>query len=372
VHRSRIFARPLSHDAVHVPVRIDTSYPVLVRPLDELHRFLDEIGLEAETAIIVSDENVWSIHGGRLKRLIAERWSRFDSIILPAGEESKSIARLTDIHDRALAMRIDRRTAVIAFGGGVIGDLAGFAAATLLRGLPLIQLPTSMIAQVDSSIGGKTGINHATGKNLIGAFHSPVLVLADPSLLDTLPDREYFSGLAEVVKHALIADADLATWLEGEFDSILARDRAVVKQMIQQAMHIKVDVVSEDLLEHGRRAHLNFGHTFGHAIERVSGYGTFTHGEAVAVGMRAAAYLSELRHPQVDFSVAHRLISRIPVQPSRSELDAEQLIDAMSFDKKVVGGAVRFVLIRDVGDAYVARDVEASQVREAIEFAKSE
>lgn len=357
---------------MHVPFRIESSYPVIVGALDALNKSVDDVGLGADTAVIVSDTNVWSVHGDHLSRLASDRWARFESIVLPAGEAMKSAHVLADIHDRALKMRIDRRTAIIAFGGGVIGDLAGFAAATLLRGLPLIHLPTSMIAQVDSSIGGKTGINHATGKNLIGAFHAPALVLADPGLLDTLPEREYASGLAEVVKHALIADSDFAEWLGESFDSLLRRDRAVVSQMIRHAMRIKVDIVSEDVLEHGRRALLNFGHTFGHAIERVSGYGTLTHGEAVAVGMRAATYLSGVIHPDVDFSAAHRLIARLPVEPSRADLDVDAILDAMNFDKKVVGSSVRFVLLGAVGSAYVTREAHPQDVREAIEYAKTE
>jgi 3-dehydroquinate synthase len=273
--------------------------------------------------------------------------------------------QLHALYDAALTWGIDRATPVLALGGGVVGDLAGYAAATLLRGLSLIQLPTSLIAQVDSALGGKTGINHAVGKNLIGAFHQPRLVATDLTTLQTLPEREWTSGLAEGVKHALITDGDFFDFLEREWTLVLARDEATLAEMVPRAASIKADVVSKDEREQGRRAILNFGHTFGHAIERVAGYGQLTHGEAVALGMRAALHLSQHLHPNTDFSRAQSLVRRLPVQGNYENLPIPDLLTAMQSDKKVSRGHIRFVVLRRLGEAYVTAEVSSAAVEVA-------
>lgn len=325
----------------------------------------------AQRCVVITDETVADLYGERLETALKRQQWTPRIITVPAGEESKSGERLSLLHDEILAWGIDRQVPVLALGGGVIGDLAGFAAATLLRGLPLIQIPTTLIAQVDSSIGGKTGINHPVGKNLIGAFHQPRFIATDPALLQSLPDREWFSGMAEVVKHALIADAALAEWLDDRWDKVAVRDEPTVHEMVRRAATVKVRIVEEDVMEHGQRALLNFGHTFGHAIERTAGYGAFTHGEAVAVGMKAALHLSARRHPQVDFSLAERLVSRIPITGDLDALSTAHLIQAMRFDKKSEAGSLRLVALRCVGAAEIVRGPDPALVEEAWSYAKS-
>jgi len=305
-----------------------------------------------------------------IRRLETAEWS-VNSVVLPPGEPTKSAECLHTIYDEALGWGIDRQTPVLALGGGVIGDLAGFAAATLLRGLPLVHLPTSLLAQVDASVGGKTAINHETGKNLIGAFYQPRLVCADPSVLDTLPMDEYTSGMAEVVKHALIRAPELMAFLEANKGDVFARrDRDAVATTIEQAVAVKAEVVSEDEREAGPRALLNFGHTFAHAIETTAGYGVFSHGEAVAIGMRAALFLSHQRHPEtLPLDRAVDLVDAIPIGDDPSQLAFPDLYRAMQADKKNEGGTIRFVLLRQVGDAYVTGDIERSAVRHAWQFA---
>ncbi|MFW5972426.1 MAG: 3-dehydroquinate synthase [Bacteroidota bacterium] len=347
------------------------SYRIVFDRLAGVPDRMADLGMKPGRCLIVTDETVGALHGEVLSAALTR--SRWDAqwIVVPAGEASKSYEHLQRIYDEGLARGIDRQTPVIAMGGGVVGDLAGFAAATLLRGLPLIQVPTTLIAQVDSSIGGKTGINHRIGKNLIGAFHQPVLVATDTALLASLPDREWYSGLAEVVKHALIADAGFARWLGGRWQLVLDRDEATVAKVVRRAAMIKAAIVQQDIHEHGRRAWLNFGHTFGHAIERTAGYGSISHGEAVAIGMRAAVYLSERLHPSTDFSAAHDLVSRIPIETRISELSTIRLTHAMQFDKKVVGGSLRLVCLARIGEAEVRSDIDPSWIDEAWSFAKS-
>jgi 3-dehydroquinate synthase len=346
------------------------SYRMHVRSLEGAPGLMREAGLDAERCFVVTDENVASLYLDRLmEALRAARFTPEAHVVAP-GEQSKSEAPLRRLYDAALEWGLDRQTPVAALGGGVVGDLAGFAAATLLRGLPLVHLPTSLVAQVDSSLGGKTGINHATGKNLIGAFHQPALVAADPEVLETLPQREWTSGLAEVVKHALIADANLLAFLREHWAAILNREAGLLPEMIHRAARVKAEVVAEDEREQGRRAILNFGHTFGHAIEHAAGYGSFTHGEAVAVGMRAALFLSRERHPDFDGDAALDLVTRLPVRggdPAR--LSFEALRRAMQQDKKNEGDAVRFVLLRAAGEAHVAGGFDDDTLEAAWQFA---
>jgi len=349
----------------------DRRYDVVFQSLQDLPPLLTEAGLSPGRCVLVSDENVAAHYRTPVVTTLERAGWTVRPHIIPPGEASKSADELHRLYDAALSWGIDRETTVLALGGGVVGDLAGFAAATLLRGLPLVQCPTSLLAQVDASVGGKTAINHDTGKNLIGAFYQPRLVVADPDTLDTLPMREWTSGAAEVVKHALIASPDLFRHLEDHLTGILARkDRAAIQSAIEQAVRIKQEVVVEDERETGRRAILNFGHTFAHAIEKVAGYGTFTHGEAVAVGMRAALYLSHRRHPEeLDRDRLAHVIRALPVEGDPSALDREAVFDAMAADKKNRGDAVRFVLIDRLGHAYVTGDVTRAERKQAWAFA---
>lgn len=357
-------------------VRVDLgprSYTVHFRSLESLPALMDEVGLRTGRCLLVTDENVAAHYLAPLEETLTAAGWTIHSVVLPPGEDTKSASHLHTIYDEALAWGIDRQTPVLALGGGVIGDLAGFAAATLLRGLPLVQLPTSLLAQVDASVGGKTAINHRTGKNLIGAFYQPQLVYADPATLDTLPTREYTSGMAEVVKHALIKDPELFSTLERHLDAILSfDDRERVSDTIERAVRVKAEIVSADEREEGRRAILNFGHTFAHALERVAGYGTFTHGEAVALGMRAGLYLSHQRHPEdLDHDRLASVIQALPIHNDPSEVSFPTLYEAMSADKKNRGDTVRFVLLDRLGHAYVTSDVSKAEARQAWAFACS-
>ncbi len=359
----------MTRETFTVSVRDGSSYPVTFGSLDFLAGSLDAAGVRPGRAFVVTDRNVHEAHGAHLEALLA--WAGFDVCVeaIAPGEGSKSPRHLDALYERALEWGIDRQTPVIAFGGGVVGDLAGFAAATLLRGVPLVQIPTTLVAQVDSALGGKTGINHRLGKNLIGAFHAPCLVYVDPALLQTLPQREWTGGLAEVVKHAAIADASFFAWLEDHWKAIEMREAGAVATTIRQAGRIKIRIVSADEREHGDRMLLNFGHTFGHAIERVAGYGLYTHGEAVALGMRAAVLLSAQYHPDLPTERLLDLIGRIPLPDFRVPLDPASLVAAMRHDKKALAGALRFVLLRNIGEAYVRSGVPEGAVVEALRAA---
>ncbi len=345
------------------------SYDIRFEALDALPAHLRSLRMQPGRCLLITDENVAELYGGSItKTLISHSWHPV-VVTLPVGETTKSSENLRRIYDVALPQGIDRGTPVLALGGGVVGDLAGFAAATLLRGLPLVQIPTTLVAQVDSAIGGKTGINHPAGKNLIGAFHQPRLVHADPEVLLTLPRREWTSGLAEVVKHALIADESFFGFLEERWDEIAARDRQVVRPVVHRAAAVKARIVEQDEREAGLRSVLNFGHTFAHAIERTAGYGAFTHGEAVAVGMRAALHLSHRLRGDFAPTRPDRLVARIPVPPGLPSLDLHTLIAAMQTDKKALGGRLRFVLLDRIGHAYLTDQVDLRDVEAAWQYA---
>ncbi len=364
-------AMPDQPSPVPVPLGGERGYTIHFGPLAYTPTLLRDAGLRLGPCLVVTDEHVAALHLEPLREsLDAAGWVPRVRV-LPPGESTKSQAHLAALYDWALGIGIDRQTPVLALGGGVVGDLAGFAAATLLRGLPLVQLPTTLVAQADSAIGGKTGINHAAGKNLIGVFHQPRLVLAAPATLATLPEREWTSGLAEVVKAALIADAEFFEWLDAHGDAVLARDADVIPTLVRRAAAIKAEIVAEDEREAGRRALLNFGHTFGHAIERAVGYGTFTHGEAVALGMRAALHLSHALRPDLSFDRADAVVARLPVPAGLAEISTPDLVAAMQTDKKRQAGRLRFVVLDEVGQARVTADVTPEAVAAAWEYAKN-
>jgi 3-dehydroquinate synthase len=326
--------------------------------------------------IVVSDETVATLHGAAIERALAAAGIGAVPVAVPPGEGSKSFAALEALCERLLEFRVERGDTIVAFGGGVIGDLAGFAAGILLRGIDYIQVPTTLLAQVDSSVGGKTAINARKGKNLVGAFHQPRLVLADTALIDTLPRRQRLSGYAEIAKYGLINDAAFFDWLEGAAAAIVDRAGPERTRAVVTSCRAKAAIVARDEREAGERALLNLGHTFGHAIEAECGYGdAFHHGEAVALGIVLAFRLSAalgLAAPGDAERIAHHFAAlglpsalTLPGGESR-RFAAERLIAHMRADKKVAGGALTFILARGIGAAFVARDVPEAAVRETL------
>lgn len=290
-------------------------------------------------------------------------------VVLPDGEARKNWDTLQLVFDALLVNRCDRQTTIIALGGGVVGDIAGFAAATYHRGIPFIQLPTTLLAQVDSSVGGKTGINHPLGKNMIGAFHQPLAVIADTNTLDTLADRELRAGIAEVIKHGAIRDAAFFSWLEVNMPALLGRDRAALAHAVRRSVEIKADIVALDERETGLRALLNFGHTFGHAIETGLGHGEWLHGEAVAAGMIMAADLS-CRLGRLDAADRDRLRALVhraglPVAPPTG-LAPDRIRDLMGVDKKVKAGRIRLILLESLGAAAIVADTPEDILQAAL------
>ncbi|PZP35725.1 MAG: 3-dehydroquinate synthase [Roseateles depolymerans] len=308
---------------------------------------------KAAAAVIVSNETVAPLYAQALREQLQQVYARVDLVVLPDGEQYKDWASLNLIIDHLLGQALDRKTVLFALGGGVIGDMTGFAAAIYMRGVPFVQVPTTLLAQVDSSVGGKTAINHPLGKNMLGAFYQPERVIADLDTLDTLPDRELRAGLAEVIKYGPIADVGFLCWIEDNLHALLERDKTVLGYAVQRSCEIKAEVVSADEREQGLRAILNFGHTLGHAIEAGLGYGAWLHGEAVACGMVLAADLSWRQGllGEADVQRIRHLVERagLPVQPPRLGLD--RYLELMRVDKKTEAGAIRFVLIERMGQA---------------------
>ena len=346
----------------------ERSYPILIGP-----GLLDQPGLLSNyvpggRALIVSNDVVAPLY---LDKLVASLTGiGCDSIVLPDGEHTKTLATVNLIFDKLLADRHERSTTLIALGGGVTGDLTGFAAACYQRGVNFIQVPTTLLAQVDSSVGGKTGVNHPLGKNMIGAFYQPQCVLADIDVLSTLPRRELQAGLAEVIKYGLLGNAGFFVWLEQHIDALLAGDALLLAEAVKICCEEKARIVGADEREGGVRALLNLGHTFGHAIEAAMGYGVWLHGEAVATGMVMAADLSRRLGwiSQDDAWRARQLIGRagLPVVPP-PEMTAQQFMDLMAVDKKVQSGKIRFVLLRQLGDAVVEADIPPALLQETLQ-----
>jgi 3-dehydroquinate synthase len=322
-------------------------------------------------AFVVTDEHV-SAHAESVTASLRDAGFSPLVVSLPAGETQKALTTASQLYDHLAEARADRRTLVVAVGGGVIGDLAGFVAATWNRGLPLLMVPTTLLAMVDSSVGGKVGVNHPRGKNLIGAFHQPVGVWIDTAFLHTLPEREYYSGLAEVVKYGVILDAEFFAYLEQHAAAIRARDAECVRHIVARSCRLKADVVERDEREEtGLRAVLNYGHTFAHAFETVGGYGTWLHGEAVAAGMVCASRLAERRGLiGPDISERQRQLLQsfdLPIAPQRWPVD--ELLAVMRLDKKAVAGRLRFVLPKRLGEVALFDDVPEANVRAVLEEA---
>ncbi len=343
----------------------DRSYPIIIgRSLFDGTVDLSAY-MQGPDCLVVTNEVVGPLYADKLRPALGGRDARI--VTLPDGEAHKTMATMTSILDGLVAARAGRDATIVALGGGVVGDIAGFAAATYMRGIDFIQVPTTLLSQVDSSVGGKTGVNLPAGKNLVGAFHQPRCVLIDTDTLATLPDRELSAGLAEVIKYGAIVDADFLTWLEENIGALRARDADALAFAIARSCEIKAEVVADDEREAGRRAILNFGHTFGHAIERCQGYGDWLHGEAVAAGMIMAARLSGLSADDVDR--LRELLARagLPVEPP--PIDRARMLAAMGHDKKASGRRLRFVLLREFGDAFVTADFDAPRLDRILETA---
>jgi 3-dehydroquinate synthase len=344
------------------------SYPIFIGEGLLSREDLFATQLASRRTAVVTNTTLAALYLDQLAATLRRTGAEVIPCVLPDGEEYKTWQTLNVIFDTLLERRCERTTTVIALGGGVVGDLAGFAAATYLRGVPLIQAPTTLLAQVDSAVGGKTAINHPLGKNMIGAFHQPRLVLCDISTLATLPGRELSAGLAEVIKYGLIMDREFLAWLEGNVERLMARDPDTLGHAVQRACQNKASVVVEDEREGGKRALLNFGHTFGHAIETGLGYGRWLHGEAVAAGMVLAVRLSaRMGHlSESDVERVERLLARARLPIEAPALGVARYLDLMAHDKKVQDGRVRLVLLRSLGQAYVTADYPPGELREVL------
>lgn len=322
--------------------------------------------VRGEDCLVVSNVTVAPLYLEKLRSNLGGK--KVAALELPDGERFKTTDSLHQVLDQLAESGANRDTTVIALGGGVVGDIAGFAAASYMRGVGFIQVPTTLLAQVDSSVGGKTGINHAQGKNLIGAFYQPGIVLIDTDTLQTLPERELKAGLAEVIKHGAIADIDFFAWLEDNIEALLAGQPDALAHAIERSCEIKAEVVADDEREAGRRAILNFGHTFGHAIENSLGYGELLHGEAVAIGMVMAAELSDIEPASRER--LRDLLRRAGLPVSPPAVGAQRMFDAMSMDKKVVQKQLRLVLLDRLGDACVTTDYDEGSLRRVLEAAE--
>jgi len=356
----------------------DRSYDIIIgsKLLDSLATFaggwierITDGRRQTGKCLLVTDRHVVTPHAETVASSMQQSGWLCETLVLEPGEQTKRLSVAADVYDRLVGIQADRQTVVIAVGGGVIGDLAGFAAATFARGLPLIQVPTTLLAHVDSSVGGKVGINHDQGKNLIGAFYQPWGVLIDTHTVSTLPEREYAAGLAEVIKYGVILDSEFFEYLEQNLEGIVGRVPAVMRHVVASCCRLKADIVEQDELERtGLRAVLNYGHTFAHALESLYGYGTLLHGEAVAIGMVCASQLAE-RRDMIAADVTQRQIALLqavglPIGlPERDRPDPDAVVSRMYLDKKTVSGQLRFVLPTELGHVTVCDDVPVEDVR---------
>ena len=361
------------HPHLMDPVRIDVAtpsraYSVIIGggSLDRLGATLDAIGAPARR-FVVSSPLVWRLHGPQLTRAVAIE----EPILVPDGERFKQLSTVSRVYDALIRASADRSATVITFGGGVIGDMAGFAAATYLRGIALVHVPTTLLAQVDSAIGGKVGVNHPLGKNMIGAFYQPHAVVIDPLVLGTLPRREFRAGLYEVIKYGMTSSAGLFDRVARERKAIFSRALESLMPIIEESCRIKGEVVTADEREAGPRRILNFGHTAGHAIEAVTRYRRFRHGEAVGYGMLVAAELATARGalPDRDRQALADLISSLGPLPPVADLSAAAILEAMQHDKKIVAGKLHFVLPTAIGATAIVDDVKESELRTALKKA---
>ena len=347
----------------------ERSYPILIGNSidDEVVAFVRQAGYSAR-GMIVTDTNVGALCAAHIAEVLERAGMRTEIVTIPAGESSKSLTQADRLFTRAIELGLDRRSPIIALGGGVVGDLAGFVAATYMRGVPFIQLPTSLLAQVDSSVGGKVAVNHARGKNLIGAFYQPDAVIMDLDRLRTLPAREIATGLGEIIKYGVIADAAFFAWLEEHREDVLALTPTAASHMIARSCEIKANVVRQDEREGGLRRILNFGHTIAHAIEKETGYTRYRHGEAVAIGMIGAARISTAMGllPAETCARIEQLIEAMGLPCSVEGASPDAMYDDLFHDKKTVGGRIHWVLAEEIGRVCVRSDVSEEIVRRAI------
>jgi len=348
-------------DAPRLQIRTPSgAYPVeiAVGAAARLASMIDGLDVPRRR-FIVSNPTVWRLHAGTFEGLTSE-----EPILIPDGERFKQLATVGRIYDALIRAAADRATTIVAVGGGVVGDVAGFAAATYLRGMPIVQVPTTLLAQVDSAIGGKVGVNHPAGKNLIGAYHQPSAVVVDPELLSSLPRREFRAGLYEVVKYGVIASRPLFDRIGAHLATLFSRESAVLVPVIDECCRIKGRVVEEDERESGPRRALNFGHTLGHALEALTKYRRFRHGEAVGYGMLAAANLAVARGamPVADRDALATLVAQMGPLPSVSDLSAQEVVEAIGRDKKVIAGHLHFVLPRRIGATTTVTDVTIEEL----------
>ena len=344
----------------------ERSYPIHIGS-GTIARVGDVLAREgARRAIVVTNDAVAAHWLPALRKSLEARGVASDVVTIPDGESNKNFATLESVITRLLELKAERKTMVVALGGGIVGDIAGFAAAVYQRGMPFVQVPTTLLAQVDSSVGGKTGINHPLGKNMIGAFYQPRAVLIDTQCLATLPKREVAAGLAEVIKYGAIRDAAFFAWLESNIDALVARDATALAHAIHESCRIKAAIVAADEREEGERALLNFGHTFGHAIETGMGYGQWLHGEAVAAGMVLAARVSH-RTGRIDASDVQRLgalIARAGLPTVAPGLGFDRWKTLLARDKKVAAGTIRYILLEAIGQAIIATGIDDPVLRE--------
>ncbi|MGH9407894.1 MAG: 3-dehydroquinate synthase [Vicinamibacterales bacterium] len=340
------------------------SYAIQIAPGDASHAgsLMDAAGVPARR-FLVSNSVVWRFHQSAFAGVSAD-----EPILIPDGERHKTLQTVGRIYDGLIRARADRVSAIVAVGGGVTGDIAGFAAATYLRGIPVVQVPTTLLAQVDSAIGGKVGVNHPAGKNMIGAFHPPALVVVDPTVLATLHRRDFRAGLYEVVKYGMIADRALFERVMSSLPALFARDPGALLPIITDSCAIKAAIVQEDERESGRRRTLNFGHTTGHAIEAVTKYRRFRHGEAIAYGMLVASEIAVARGtmPAGDRQALADAIAKMGPLPAVADLPISALLEAMGRDKKIAAGTLHFVLPRSIGECEVVPDVSAHEITKAL------
>ncbi len=355
-------------ETLHIQLE-NRSYPIYIGAglLSQIK--LIESHLKQKHVAVVSNTTVAPLYLDPLLSLLKEQGIKVSPIILPDGESYKNQETLHLIYDALLKEKCERTVTLIALGGGVIGDMTGYAAATYLRGVPFIQIPTTLLSQVDSSVGGKTGINHPMGKNMIGAFYQPQCVIADIDTLKTLPQREFSAGMAEVIKYGLIRDETFFAWLEKNIEGLMKLNPSLLIEAIQRSCQNKADVVEIDEHESGIRATLNLGHTFGHAIENAMGYGVWLHGEAVAMGIVMAANLSKLMGwlKGEEFTRIIKLLkeAKLPTEPPK--ITEDQYMELMSMDKKVVDGQIRLVLQKGIGDAVITSDYDAKHLKTTLQ-----
>lgn len=345
----------------------DRSYPIYIgQDLLQKPELLTE-HLQGKSCVTVSNEKVAPLYLAPVTTAVQPL--RHSAVILPDGEAYKNLETLKQIYTHLLEHKADRKTTLVALGGGVVGDMTGFAAASYQRGVNFIQVPTTLLAMVDSSVGGKTGVNHPLGKNMIGAFHQPQAVIIDTNTLNTLADRELSAGLAEVIKYGLIRDPEFLAWLDTTMDQLLARDPEALTYAIYRSCQHKAEVVAADERESGQRALLNLGHTFGHAIEAAMGYGQWLHGEAVATGMVMAAELSAQMGwlAKADVQYIRHLLARaqLPIDPP-SSMSSDDFIRYMSVDKKVLDGSLRLILMQSLGESIVTADFDAEALKRVL------